>query len=196
VNPHNFCPVFTHEQIAASLQATIFTTLTLYAATILDQNQLHSNILAALPSDSSISDYLLHLEGHWSKDDIEFLRLYNRIYILDHANLRLQVLYYHHDHILAGHLGRNKILELIWRHYTWPNIHNNIQKFCNSCVTCMRSKPVSQTIQIPSTTSYPRASIEFNFYGLHRETPFLLWFQHHPSYSGSTVKTSHIHPHS
>ena len=38
VNPHNFRPVFTHEQITVSLQATILTTPTLHAAMILDQN--------------------------------------------------------------------------------------------------------------------------------------------------------------
>jgi len=51
-----------------------------------------------------------------------------------------------------------------------------------------------QTIRIPSTTSYSRTPMEFNFYGLHRETPFLLQFWYYPSHSGSTVKTSNIHP--
>ena len=141
VNPHNFHLVFTHEQIVASLWATILTTLALCAATILDQNQLHSDILIILPSDPSISNHLLHPEGRWSKDSIGFLRLDNRMYVPDNANLRLWVLQYHHDHVLAGHLGQNKTLELIWRHYTWPNIHDDVQKFCKSCVTCMRSKP-------------------------------------------------------
>jgi len=113
VNPHNFRPVFTHEQIAASLQVTILTTPTLCAATILDQNQLHSDILATLPFDSSISNHLSHLEGRWSKDDAGFLRFDDRMYVPDNANLRLQVLRYHHDHVLAGHLGQNKTLELI-----------------------------------------------------------------------------------
>jgi len=89
MNPHNFCPVFTYEQIVVSLQATILTTPTLHIATILDQNQLHSNILAALPSDSSISNYLLHSEGRWSKDNAGFLRIDNRIYVPDHVNLCL-----------------------------------------------------------------------------------------------------------
>jgi len=89
VNPHNFHPVFTYEQIAVSLRATILTTLTLHTATILDQNQLYSNILATLPFDSSISDHLLHLEGCWSKDDAGFLKLNNRMYVPDNANLRL-----------------------------------------------------------------------------------------------------------
>jgi len=118
VNPHNFRSVFTHKQITASLRATILTTLTLRAVTILDQNQLYSNILATLPFDSSISDHLLHPEGRWSKDGAGFLRLNNRMYVLDNANLCLRVLQYHYDHVLAGHLGQNKILELIWRYYT------------------------------------------------------------------------------
>jgi len=141
LNPHNFHPVFTYEQITASLQATILTTLTLCTATILDQNQLHSDILATLPSGSSISDHLLHLKGFWSKDNAGFLRLDNRMYVLDNANLCLWVLQYHHDHVLARHLGQNTTLELVWRYYTWPNIHDNIQKFCKSCATYMRSKP-------------------------------------------------------
>jgi len=92
VNPHNFHLVFTHEQIAASLRATILITPTLRVAMILDQNQLHSDILATLPLDTSISNHLLHLEGYWSKDGAGFLRLDNRMYIPDNANLRLRVL--------------------------------------------------------------------------------------------------------
>ena len=85
---------------------------------ILDQNQLHSNILAVLSSDSSISNHLLHPEEHYTKDDIGFLRFDDRMYVPDHANLYLWVLQYHYDHVLAGYLGQNKTLELIQRHYT------------------------------------------------------------------------------
>jgi len=141
MNPHNFHPVFTYKQIVASLQAIILTTLTLCAATILDQNQLHSNILAVLPSNSSIHNHLLYSEKCWSKDDVGFLRLSNRMYVLYNTNLHLQVSQYHHNHVLAGHLGQNKTLELVWRYYTWPNICDNVQKFCKSCITYMRSKP-------------------------------------------------------
>jgi len=63
------------------------------------------------------------------------------MYVPNNANLHLRVLQYHHNHVLAGHLGQNKTLELIRRHYTWSNIHDDVQKFCKSCVTCMRSKP-------------------------------------------------------
>jgi len=55
---------------------------------------------------------------------------------------------------------------------------------------------VLQTIWIPPITSYPKTPMKFNFYGFHRETPFLLQFWHYPSNSGSPVKTSHIHSYS
>jgi len=92
VNPHNFRPVFTHEQITASIRATILTPPTLRTATILDQNQLHSDILKTLLSDSSISNHLSHPKGYWSKDNAGFLRIDDRIYVPDNANLRLRVL--------------------------------------------------------------------------------------------------------
>jgi len=70
-----------------------------------------------------------------------FFRIDSRMYVPDNANLCLRVLQYHHDHILAGHLGQNKTLELVRRYYTWPNIHDDVQNFCKYCIICMRSKP-------------------------------------------------------
>jgi len=134
---------------------------------ILDQNQLHSDILTILPSDPSISNQLLYPEGRWSKDNAGFLRYDDRMYVLDNANLHLRVLQYHHDHVLAGYLGQNKTLELIQKHYTWPNIHNDIQKFCKSCVTCMRSKPQRHrpygSLQQLSILEHPWNSISMDF---------------------------------
>ena len=134
---------------------------------MLDQNQLYSDILTTLPSDPSISNQLLYLEGHWSKDDAGFLRYDDRMYVPDNTNLCLWVLQYHHDHVLAGHLGQNKTLELIWRYYTWLNICDDVQKFCKSCVTCMWSKlqrhrPYGSLQQLP-ILECPWNSISMDF---------------------------------
>jgi len=89
------------------------------------------------------------------------------MYVSDNANLRLWVLQYHYDHVLAGHLGQNKTLELIQKHYTWPNIHNDVQKFYKSCVTCMRSKPQHHrpygSLQQLSIPERPWNSISMDF---------------------------------
>ena len=74
-------------------------------------------------------------------DPNSLLLLDNRIYVPSAGNLRTCVLQYNHDHILAGHFGQNKTLELVHRGYFWPSLCADIQQFCKSCVTCMRSKP-------------------------------------------------------
>ncbi|KAJ3016512.1 hypothetical protein NUW54_g791 [Trametes sanguinea] len=52
VNPHNFWPVFTQEQLAASLQAAHLWQPVLQASFLMDDEQLPSNIRKALDSDS------------------------------------------------------------------------------------------------------------------------------------------------
>ena len=69
------------------------------------------------------------------------LLLDNRIYVPSAGNLCTCILQYNHDHILARHFGQNKILELVCHRYFWPSLHADVQQFCKSCVTCIRSKP-------------------------------------------------------
>ena len=47
------------------------------------------------------------------------------------------VLQYNHDHILAGHFGQNKTLELVCHKYSWPSLHADVQQFCKFYVTCI-----------------------------------------------------------
>ncbi|KAJ3560359.1 hypothetical protein NP233_g10892 [Leucocoprinus birnbaumii] len=167
VNPHNFRPVFTHEQLAASVRATYLSTPSLRAATILDLEKLHSDILSSLRDDPVASAHLDKPEGRWSTDSSSFLRLDDRIYVPNVNNLRLRVLQYKHDHILAGHFGQNKTLELIRREYTWPDIRTQVKEFCKSCVTCMRlksqrHKPYGNLKQLP-IPERPWNSISMDF---------------------------------
>ena len=48
INPHNFHPVFTQEQLASSLRATIILSPVLWAMSLMDIEQLHSDICSAL----------------------------------------------------------------------------------------------------------------------------------------------------
>ena len=58
VNPQNFRPVFTNEQLTSSLRATFLEEPVLRASVIMDEEQLHKDILAALKSGSDASDGL------------------------------------------------------------------------------------------------------------------------------------------
>ena len=91
VNPHNFHPVFTNEQLASSLRATTLITPVLQAVSLMDVEQLHSDIRSALPADSIAS---IHLNSNksdprWSLGSDGLLRRDDRIYVPDSEDLRL-----------------------------------------------------------------------------------------------------------
>ena len=142
VNPHNFRPVFTQEQLTSSLRATYFATPVLRAAITLDVEQLHTDIRNALPLDPTSATLLAHPPTpRWETSADGYLRHDNRIYVPDYNDLRLRVLRYKHDHVLSGHMGQNKTIELIRREYVWPGLRDFVKDYCKSCTTCMRSKP-------------------------------------------------------
>ena len=140
VNPQNFRPVFSQEQLSASLRASSLIGAALRGSFVMDVEQLHADIRAAYTLDALTS---IHLpkpsDPKWSLSD-GLLLLNDRIYVPDAADLRLRVLKHKHDHPLSGHLGQNKTLELIRREYVWPGMRTYIKDYCNSCTTCKRSK--------------------------------------------------------
>ena len=61
--------MFTQEQLTSSLRATILLALAINAAVIVDVEQLHKDILTALPADSIAQSHLSDTsDPRWSKD--------------------------------------------------------------------------------------------------------------------------------
>ena len=141
VNPNNFRPMFTQEQLSTSLRATQLLEPVLRATVIMDQEKLNSDILSALPDDPVYIAHQKDPQPRWSVTPDGFLRQDDLIYIPDSNDLRLRVLRHKHDHILSGHPGQNKTVELIRRDYTWPGLREFVKKYVKSCTTCMRAKP-------------------------------------------------------
>jgi len=106
----------------------------------MDLDTLHQDILSALPSDLIASKHI-SVNGQWSMSPNSFLLIDNKIYVLSTSNLCTCVLQYNHDHILAGHYGQNKTLELVCHGYFWPSLYADVQQFCKSYVTCIWFKP-------------------------------------------------------
>ena len=140
-DPNNLRPIFTQEQLTASLRATELLEPVLCATVLMDLEELHRDILDTLPTDSLYMNHLIEPKPNWSVSSDGFLRHNDRIYVPEAKDLRLRVLRTFHDHILAGHPGQNKTLALIQRSYTWPGISTYVKKYCISCTTCKRSKP-------------------------------------------------------
>ncbi|KAF8831748.1 hypothetical protein HHX47_DHR1001045 [Lentinula edodes] len=145
VNPHNFRPIFTNEQLTASLRATFLEGPVLRASIIMDIEALHQAIILALPADpSSVVGLELAKDPsneRWSLGSDKLLRLDDRIYVPNHGDLRLQVLRYFHDHPLSGHFGQNRTLEAVRRQYTWPKVRDFVRDYVTSCTICGRNKP-------------------------------------------------------
>ena len=141
INLSNLRPMFTQEQISVSLHATDLMTPVLRATVIMDQEQLNSDILAALPDDPLFLAHQTEPKPRWSVTPDGFFHHDNLIYIPNSNDLWLQVLHYKHDHILSGHPGQNKTVDLIRCEYNWPGLREFIKKYCKSCTTCMQAKP-------------------------------------------------------
>jgi len=94
----------------------------------MDVNQLHDDIRTTYTSNPK-----------WTIVD-GLLRLNDQIYVPDVLDLRLRVLWNKHDHLLAGHFGQNKTLELIRREYAWPNLRSFIKDYVSTCAMCKRLK--------------------------------------------------------
>jgi hypothetical protein len=72
-------------------------------------------------------------------------------------------------HSLLAHLGSTKTSTYLRDHVWWKALGSDVQKFCESCMTCKRSKPSNQKpygllnpLDVPS---YPWESIGIDFLG-------------------------------
>ena len=140
-NLTNLRPIFTQEQLTSSLCATYLATPIIRHAVLMDVEKLHNDIRSNLHLDPVAAAHLPTPSApNWTLDESGLLRQYDRIYVPDVADLRLKVLQYKHDHILSGHYGQNKTLQLIQRDYVWPNLRTFVTHFCNSCTACKRGK--------------------------------------------------------
>jgi len=113
-NLSNFRPIFTQEQLTASLCATSLATPIIRNAIIMDVEKLHNDIRSSLPLDPISAAHLpTPTAPNWTLDESGLLHQYDRIYIPDANDLCLKVLQYKHDHILSRHFGQNKTMDLV-----------------------------------------------------------------------------------
>ena len=168
INPHNLKPMFTQEELVSSLRATILITPAICAAVLVDIEQLHKDILAALSANSIAQSHLSDpSNSRWSKDSTGLLCLDDRIYVPDTNDLHLGVLCYKHDHPLASHFSQNCTLELVCCEYTWPGVCTFVKDYISSCTSCRHAKaprhrPYSLLKQLPIPTC-PWHSISMDF---------------------------------
>ncbi|GJP43304.1 hypothetical protein CLOM_g2785 [Closterium sp. NIES-68] len=77
-------------------------------------------------------------------NDIAYRKGSTKILVPNYPPLRQLLLEEYHDVLYAGHFGSNKTLTGIAKHYYWPRMADDIQKFVTSCTTCQRMKSSKQ----------------------------------------------------
>ena len=134
----------------------------------MDIEQLHNDILSALPSDP-IAQIHLSDTSHpcWSIDTTGLLCLDGRIFVPEADDLHLRVLRFKHDHPLSGHYGQSRTLDLIRCEYTWPGVRTYVKDYVKSCTACARAKtpchrPYGMLKQLP-IPERPWNSISMDF---------------------------------
>jgi len=50
----------------------------------------------------------------------------------------------HHDPPYIGHLGRERTVELLRKHFLWPNMRQNVKEYIATCDQCQRNKATNQ----------------------------------------------------
>ena len=160
--------MFTQEQLTSSLRATILLAPAICVAILIDVEQLHKDILTALPSDPvTLSHKSNSSNSRWSMDSADLLNLDDRIYVPDTNDLCLRVLRYNHNQPLSRHFSQNHTLELVRREYTWPGVCTFVKDYVSSCTSCgcakvPRHRPYGLLKQLP-IPACPWHSISMDF---------------------------------
>jgi hypothetical protein len=95
------------------------------------KDQDYVKVMDSLRGGNKRADEILHEE-----DGILFRWL--RLWIP--SSLRDDVLVSEHDSKVAGHMGQDKMKELIRLNFWWPRMDEDIVKYIQACVECQRNK--------------------------------------------------------
>ncbi|KAF8752641.1 hypothetical protein RHS01_07534 [Rhizoctonia solani] len=129
-------------------------------ALVTPEKELQQQIESSLDQDKSLEEILQFLQNK-SKAPPSIKRAFKdyemeagllfyqgQIVVPDVGSLRTDLLHIFHNSPLAGHLGRQRTLELVSRSYYWPGICADTYWHVDSCEVCQR-------IRKPKYTSIP-----------------------------------------
>jgi transposase InsO family protein len=95
------------------------------------------------------------LQGQWHFRDDGLLYHLHRLYVPDNEAVRSELFACFHEDSLAGHFGERRTLELVQRHYHWPNIEDYISRKVSTCAKCQfanarRHRPYGELQPLPA----------------------------------------------
>ena len=64
----------------------------------------------------------------------------DRICVPHNSALRTEILYEFHDVPSAGHVGRDRTMAALAKHFWWPHMTRSVKAYVNGCAICQRTK--------------------------------------------------------
>ena len=80
-----------------------------------------------------------------------------RVYIPKDEKLRVEIIWLHHDMLIAGHGGQWKTVELVTRNYWWPEVTKEVKRYVEGCDQCQRMK---NRVEMPAGKLRPNQVLE------------------------------------
>ena len=78
-------------------------------------------------------------ENEWKIEDNLVLKE-GKVYVPKDEELRVEIIWLHHDVPAVGHGGRWKMVELVMRNYWWLGVTRDVGKYMEGCDLCQRMK--------------------------------------------------------
>ena len=70
----------------------------------------------------------------WEEDGVVYIE--GRIYVPNNKKIREEILKENHNSVDVGHLGQQRMFDLIKRNYWWPELKENVKKYVQGCFKC------------------------------------------------------------
>jgi len=80
------------------------------------------------------------LRGEEWKIERKLVLKEGKIYIPKDVELRAEIIWLHHDVLVAGHGGQWKMVELVTRNYWWLEVIRDVGRYVEGCNLCQRMK--------------------------------------------------------
>jgi len=80
------------------------------------------------------------LRGKEWKIEEDLVLKEGKMYVPKDEELRVEIIWLHHDVPAAGHGGRWKTVELVTRNYWWPGVTRDVGRYVERCNLCQRMK--------------------------------------------------------
>ena len=102
------------------------------------QDPIPNNVLGQLHRGQTPSKQISLAECQ--VDDNGRLLYRKHIYVPNYMPLKLRLIRDLYETLAAEHPGRSKTLELLARHYYWPKMYKEVNRFVRNCHTCQRAR--------------------------------------------------------